>query len=225
MDRVDRLRERVTDARGGRVVLLSHCLLNENVRYLGGAGRPAGVRELVDGYLERGIGIHQLPCPERHAWGGVAKRRLLLAYGAGGTWRAPLSRLLRRPFLAYTRLVYAGLARSAVREIEEYRRSGVEVVGVVGIGGSPSCGVRTTLDASAALGSLTRIPLRDLDRRAVDRRVIAAHLCPGEGMFVRALRRRLERAGLDVALAEHDLPDELGIRPRPGPREAGVSSP
>lgn len=42
------------DQRGGRVVLLSHCLLNENVRY------PCVV---------------QLPCPEQRAWGG-ARRRL-----------------------------------------------------------------------------------------------------------------------------------------------------
>jgi len=60
------------------VVLLSHCLLNENVRYLGGAGRPGGVQEVVDDYLAGGAGIYQLPCPEQRAWGGVLKRRMLV---------------------------------------------------------------------------------------------------------------------------------------------------
>ena len=63
MGRAEQLRGQLADARGGRVVFLSHCLLNQNVRYLGGAGRAGGVSEVVDGYLGRGIGICQLPCP------------------------------------------------------------------------------------------------------------------------------------------------------------------
>jgi hypothetical protein len=122
MRRVDRLREQLADARGGRVVLLSHCLLNENVRYLGGAGRAGGVGEVVSGYLARGVGICQLPCPEQRAWGGVLKRRMLVAYGSAGTARAPLVRLLLRPFTWYTRLVYGRLARAITSDVADYRR-------------------------------------------------------------------------------------------------------
>lgn len=86
---VERLRDQLADARGGRV--LSHCLLNQNVRHLGGAGRAAGVTEIVGRYLDEGVGICQLPCPEQRAWGGVLKRRMLIAYGSAGTWRAPWS--------------------------------------------------------------------------------------------------------------------------------------
>jgi hypothetical protein len=100
--RVEQLQEQLANARGGRVVLLSHCLLNQNVRYLGGAGRAGGVGELADGYLARGVGICQLPCPEQRAWGGVLKRRMLVAYGSAGTLRAPVARLLR-PFTCYTK--------------------------------------------------------------------------------------------------------------------------
>ncbi len=39
MGRTGRLRGQLADARGGRVAFLSHCLLNQNVRCLGGAGR------------------------------------------------------------------------------------------------------------------------------------------------------------------------------------------
>jgi hypothetical protein len=110
--RVTQLQDQLADARGGQVVFLSHCLLNENVRYLGGAGPPAGVSEVVDGFLSRGIGICQLPCPGQLAWGGVLKRRMLLAYGSADTLWAPVSRLMLRPFIWYTRHVYARLARS-----------------------------------------------------------------------------------------------------------------
>lgn len=89
--------------------------------YLGGAGRAGGVREVVDGYLAEGIGIHHMPCPEQRAWGGALKPRLVAAYGAGGTWRAPVVRLLLRPFLGYTRMFYDRLARSVVRDVIDYR--------------------------------------------------------------------------------------------------------
>ena len=42
------LRSRLRDDRSGRVVFVAHCLLNENVRYLGGACRPGDVGEIVD---------------------------------------------------------------------------------------------------------------------------------------------------------------------------------
>ena len=63
---------KLADERSRRVVFLSHCLLNQNMRYLGGP-----------------------------------------------------------------------LAREVAGGIEDYARSGFEVVGVVGIAGSPSCGVLT----------------------------------------------------------------------------------
>jgi hypothetical protein len=59
MRRAGQLRDQLADARGSRVVFLSHCLLNQNVRYLGGAGRAGGVDEVVNHYLARGIGICQ----------------------------------------------------------------------------------------------------------------------------------------------------------------------
>jgi predicted secreted protein len=198
MRRAGKFREQLVDARGGRVVFLSHCLLNQNVRYLGGAGRAGAVDEVVNHYLARGIGICQLPCPEQHAWGGVLKRRMLVAYGAGGTLKAPVVRLLLRPFIWYTRHVYARLARI--------------------IGGSPSCGVRTTLDLPAAVSALTHCPAARLDRRTLNEGIIAANVCPGEGLFIHPLRQRLTRAGAHVPMHEHDLLAELGAHPpRVGP--------
>ncbi len=203
------------------MVFLSHCLLNQNVRYLGGAGRAGGVAEVVAGYLDQGAGICQLPCPEQRAWGGVLKRRMLVAYGSAGTPRAPLARLLLRPFTWYTRLVYARLARAVARDIADYRRCGVEVVGLIGIGGSPSCGVHTTLNLPAAVAALTRCPAASLDRRTLNQDVIAANVGPGEGLFISALRGRVARAGGPVPLSEHDLLAELGIQPAPSADSRG----
>jgi predicted secreted protein len=202
------------------VVFLSHCLLNHNVRYLGGADREAGVRALVDRYLADGIGICQMPCPEQRAWGGVLKRRMLIAYGAGGTWRSPLVRALFGPFIAHTRRVYQRLARDVTAEIADYQNSGLEPVGVIGIAGSPSCGVHTTLDLPAALDALRRCPLATLDRRMINEQVIGAHTRPGQGLFVTALQRQLAKRGVTAHFGEYDFAhsSDHGGRPQnPGP--------
>jgi predicted secreted protein len=187
------------------VVFLSHCLLNHNVRYLGGAGREAGVRALVDGYLANGVGICQMPCPEQRAWGGVLKRRMLIAYGAGRTWRSPLVRALFGPFMAYTQFVYGRLARQVAVEIADYHDSGLEVVGVIGISGSPSCGVQTTLDLPAAVDVLRRCPLAQLDRRMVNEQVVGAHTRPGQGLFITELQRQLAKRRVAARFDEYDF--------------------
>ncbi|HEU4424944.1 MAG TPA: hypothetical protein VFR67_20645, partial [Pilimelia sp.] len=187
---------------------------NQNVRYLGGATRPGVCDEAVAGLLRAGVGLVQMPCPEQDAWGGVCKRYTMPAYGADGT----LLRWVRRPatwlFLAYTRLAYRRLARRVAGEIADYRRSGHAVECVVGVGGSPSCGMHTTLDLPAVLDEIAgRDPAR-LTRREFNQHVIAEHARAGQGTFIAALRRHLRRRGVEVPFDEHDLIAEI-TRPPP----------
>ena len=94
------------DQRSRKVVFLSHCLLNENTRYLGGACRCGAVREVIQVCIDSGYGIVQMPCPEQHAWGGVLKRRLLWFFGSEGRWQYRLRNALLPLLLWYTRRVY-----------------------------------------------------------------------------------------------------------------------
>jgi predicted secreted protein len=199
----------LADERSGEVAFVSHCLLNENTRYLGGAFRPGAVAELVDELVARGVGICQMPCPEQHAWGGVLKRRMLRAYGTRGTAlyrvRVPLLRL----FVLSTRITYRRLARDVAGQIADYERSGFTVIGIVGVGASPSCGVHTTLDLRRSFEAMARMPAASLDRRAVNREVVLASRRAGAGIFVAALERELRRRRLAVPLLEHDLVAEM----------------
>lgn len=207
------LRERLADGRGGRVVFVSHCLLNQNARYLGGATRPGMVDELVRLFDEYGLGIVQLPCPEERAWGGILKPRLLRACGA----RQRRWFRYRRPLLwfglAWTRHVYRPMARRVVRQMCDYHRAGIEVVALVGVGASPSCGVLSTLDLRGALDALADVNPAEVERRAFNRDVISAHAIAGQGVFVHELSRGIARHGLDVLFVEHDLLTELAGRP------------
>lgn len=203
------LLDRLRDARSRRVVLLSHCLLNENTRYAGGATRPGPVSEVIDELMAAGYGVHQLPCPERLAWGGVLKRHSLRVYHSKGGPLYGVRVILLRAFVWWTTVVYGRLARQVARDVADYQRAGITVVGIVGIGASPSCGVLTTLDLRASLEVVAACPAAALTREVINQDAILACRRPGDGMFIKALDRELKRRGLTVPALEHDLAAEL----------------
>jgi uncharacterized protein YbbK (DUF523 family) len=207
--KLEALQRALADQRSRRVVFVSHCILNQNVRYLGGAGRRGSIDDVVDGFQAAGVGICQMPCPEQRAWGGVAKRYLVPMYGSYGTVRYRLRHPLTVVFLWRTRWVYARLVRRVVRDIADYARSGVEVAGVVGVGPSPSCGVVHTLDVPRSLEVIARCPVASADARRFNTALMASARIDGEGYFIRALRRGLARRGLTIPFQEHDLAAEL----------------
>ena len=116
----------MVDARSGEVVFVSHCLLNQNTRYLGGAVCPGVVGRGHRGpTYEDGTGIVQMPCPEQRVWGGVLKTRML--------WLIQHPRIARAvpvvwpAVLRYVRWRYAHHARAIAADVEDYQASGLSV--------------------------------------------------------------------------------------------------
>lgn len=209
-ERIDVLVDRLRDRRGKRVVFLSHCLLNENTRYLGGACRDCCVREIVQQCLDHDIGIVQMPCPEQEVWGGVLKKRMLRLYGT--ELQSPMAHRLRMMILpiamSYVRLSYRRLARDVAAQVENYVASGFSVLGIVGIDGSPSCGVHKTINVRDAIDAMARL---DPWTISVERQneMVRRHAERGRGIFIQELQRELGRRRLDVRLLAHDLFEEL----------------
>ena len=202
--------EHLADAGSRRVVFLSHCLLNENTRYLGGACVPGCLPEVVERCIEQRLGIVQMPCPEQQAWGGVLKPILLRAYGLQR--RSPVLFALRRPLLAlfrwHTRRVYRKLARQVASEVADYLSSGMHVHNVVGVDGSPTCGVSSTIDLGSALERVTRLAPSSVTP-GVFNRDLRASVIAGQGMFTEELQRELKRRQIEVPFIAHDLCGEL----------------
>ena len=124
----------------------------------------------------------------------------------------------------YTALRYRLLARQVARQVADHQRSGYEVVGVVGVDPSPSCGVTATLDLPTAIDALVTCPLRRLDRGFMNDTVVGGSVRAGRGLFVRALDDALARRGRAVPLLVHDLRSEAPGSPgSPGAVEAGVA--
>ncbi|WP_101949635.1 2-thiouracil desulfurase family protein [Mycobacterium sp. 3519A] len=204
-----RLLDQLRDERGRSVVLVSHCLLNENTRYAGGATRPGAVAEIVDELIAAGHGIHQMPCPERLAWGGVLKRHTAKLYSSKGRLRYAARAGLLSVFVLWTKVIYLRLARQIGRDVCDYQRSGFTVAGMVGVGASPSCGVSKTLDLRFSLEVVAACPAAALTRDVMNERAVIGCQREGQGLFVKALDRELRRRGLGVPAFEHDLIAEL----------------
>lgn len=213
------LHERLADARGGRVGFVSHCLLNENVRYLGGATTAGVVDSVVDDLRRRGIGIVQMSCPEQLAWGGVDKPWMLRLYGSRLA-RSPIGRravpcVARR----WTMHRYRELARRVAGDIQDYVTAGYDVTEILGVGSSPSCGAFTTIDLDAAVQTMATLDLSTIDTGQVNERVVSSNTITGRGLFLAALTAELERRHITVPLREHDLVAELRQQSQPRGRD------
>jgi hypothetical protein len=108
-------------------------------------------------------------------------------------------------------LVYRRLARQVAEQIADYTNSGFDVVGIVGVNGSPSCGTSQTIGFRQSLqlvATLTPYATRH-DINAI----VLRSLIPGKGLFVEALQQEIERLGLNVPHFAFDLPSELLEQP------------
>lgn len=121
--------------RSKRIVLLSHCILNQNAVVQPMARELGALAGIVRICLESEAGIVQLPCPEMAARGLERAQAERSSYDTAG-YRA-LCRALIEPIRA---------------QVEAYRRAGYEVVGLLGIGNSPSCGLDTTHEGEVIPG-------------------------------------------------------------------------
>ncbi len=128
------------DARGKKLVLLSHCLLNQNSISDGTADYASQFIEVVGLLIEHGIGMIQLPCPEVTCLG-------LDRMDKEGGRRAVLQENTRIRALMSADGCMATLrdkVAEIIGQVQEYRSHGFSIIGMIGINRSPSCGVDTT---------------------------------------------------------------------------------
>ncbi len=209
MAKIHLLQEKLKDERGRKVIFLSHCLLNENTRYLGGAFRKAGIDELIDELQKQGIGIVQMKCPEQKTWGGVLKREMLMGYGISGT----LLNAFRKPYMLFflwkSRRSFRKIAKEVVSEIKDYIDSSFDVVGIVGIKGSPSCGVSAALDLKKSAEFAAYLEIEKLNKEYFNENCYKKCLVNKSGIFFDELKQELYDHSIKVNFFEHDLLTEL----------------
>ncbi len=109
--------------RSRKIVLVAHCLLNVNSRVEGIARYPS-VHPLICELADRDYGVIQLPCPEL-PFEGLDREPQDLEYYDTPEYREHCRKHATR----------------VAEDVAEYLRNGYAIGPVVGVEGSPSCGV------------------------------------------------------------------------------------
>jgi predicted secreted protein len=111
-----------------KIIILPHCFLNEKSKVKKhGINPSADIGQILKILLDNQIGMVQLPCPELMCyglkrWGHVKEQFDTPHY----------RKLCRQSFDIY------------LEQIQEYIKNNYEIIAIVGIEGSPSCGVYRT---------------------------------------------------------------------------------
>ncbi len=115
-----------------RVVFISHCLLNQWVRakgvhntykYDNGETAPF-VKPLLDLLFEHNVAIEQMPCPEI-LWEGLERDAAGIDHYSNDEYYKIIEHVVD----------------DVLRLMKEFTKNDVEVIAVIGVDGSPSCGV------------------------------------------------------------------------------------
>ncbi|MBU3896527.1 MAG: DUF523 domain-containing protein [Nanoarchaeota archaeon] len=111
--------------RSKRIVFVSHCLLNQNVRAFSTEKYPGMIKELMDIFAESGVGIVQLPCPQIEMNGGLDRKlKQKSAYD-------------NKQYRKYC----TNLSSDILKSIEKYLQKNYKVLGIIGVEMSSTCGV------------------------------------------------------------------------------------
>ena len=123
------------DQRGKKVILVLHCLLNQNARIDGCSYFPGAMGEAARAVIDSGVGVIQMPCPELQCLGLDRSGRMRDGADIG----------IREALIEEKgHTTCRDLVRQVIADVKDYQKHGFQVIGVVGNDGSPACGVDIT---------------------------------------------------------------------------------
>lgn len=150
------------------ILFVSHCILNQNSVVEPLAKNQSLLLKKILPYMERGVGLVQLGCPEMQhlglkRWGHVKEQ-------------------FDNPFF---RKNIRKMALEKVMVAQEYLNNGYKILGVAGIQGSPSCGTTKTVSSKTWKGNVGNPTLNN-----------EVNLVPGMGIFMEVFKEVLEENGI-----------------------------
>lgn len=203
------LSEKLKDERSKKVLFVSHCFLNENTRYFGGAFCPGIHPDIVKEITDADFGIVQMPCPEQIVWGGVLKKLIWLPAHTKGKLFYYIFKITYPFFILYTCARYSRLASKIVSLVKDYIKSGFTVIGIAGINGSPTCGVNTTLNMKKSFDYIAGMSIDTLKRKDFNKIMFTDCIQQSKGIFFKVLSRKLKKNKIDIKLSAHNIIDEI----------------
>lgn len=175
--------------RSHRIIVVSHCLLNANAKVRPLALYPGVLLDALRSYIEQGVGIVQLPCPES-------------SYLGVNRWGMSREQYDHPRFRRHCRRILTPV----MDQLEAYRDSGCDIIGVVGADGSPNCGIhRVPLGlAGGVIGAMG----------PVENQVGGLRSAEGTGVFMEVARQILaeRNIGTTFMAVDENHPGKLIIQ-------------
>lgn len=113
-----------------KIFIVSHCILNPNSK-VGGSKLPVKTFiPLINKILSSEAGIYQIPCPEQ-------------TYLGCNRWGQSREQYDNTYYRNHCRKI----ATEMINDIHEYCKNGYSIISLLGIKGSPSCGIEHTYSA------------------------------------------------------------------------------
>jgi len=128
------------DCRGKKIALIAHCALNQNAKLDKCAHCPGAIDDVVQVLLQKQIGMIQMPCPEL-LYLGLDRET---DYNTNSSVESEDTRIYKRMIEPRCKELLQRIVSDIVHQVKEYQRHGFNIVGLIGINGSPTCGVETT---------------------------------------------------------------------------------
>jgi predicted secreted protein len=159
--------------RSGKILVVCHCLLNSNAKVHPLAKVGGAHTNVLKHYIEAGVGLLQLPCPE-------------LSYLGANRWGMTREQYDHPNFRSHCESILT----PTVNQMEAFVQAGYEIMGIMGMDGSPNCGVNRTClgymgGEIAHLGGLAG-------------QSSTLRMAPGAGVFMEVFRTVLEKRGLKI---------------------------
>jgi len=113
------------------IVLLCHCLLNCNSKIEGISDYEGAQKDILKYLIDEGYGIIQLPCPEitiygTKRWGHVKEQ-----------FDTPFYR-------KHCKKIFLPI----LEQLQDYEKNGYNIKALIGVDGSPSCGINKTCSSA-----------------------------------------------------------------------------
>lgn len=175
------LKEEWEGARMKQILLVSHCLLNTASKVKGFKEEAmekeeALRRQFLHAAIDHGVHLIQLPCPE------------FLQYGAR-RWGHTFDQFDNVFFREQCR----NMLKPVLLQLQEYMENPeeFELIGVLGIDGSPSCGVKYTCRAPWG-GEFSGRDVTDVLK--------SCRLSEGSGVFMSVFKEMLKENGIEMKM-------------------------
>lgn len=160
--------------RSKKIVVMCHCLLNSNSKIAGLAHYPGALLPVVNKHLTTGAGLLQLPCPE-------------MTYLGLKRWGMTKDQYDTPFFRRHCR----NILQPYIDQIAEYLANGYRIEQIIGVDGSPSCGVTRT--CAGYCGGM-------IDEQNPQ----TAREIEGNGVFIEELSAMLRERNLSIPFAAID---------------------